>query len=597
VSTRSFGPACQFVYDGGVLCFLRKESLEIIDIIGSNRPMRQITVSLSRILGHFFECRNENGLSLLHFSDSMLSVLFQDYHSNANWLLIFNVDFKAKEPEPILRVQVEEDIRRIFVRNTSEYLFYGIYSDEEWKIRGISLNEALPFPKEALSHRDSASVRESTLIPLKGFSSSEIGFTVAFKIHDGYFWAIANGDDIDVIEVDWTSVYRCARFPVKNPRKESLEFNDNLFRRQHNDGPINDNWTELSLQVDEKTNKLMAVEGRMEWLDSQSQQTRSFYITEIKFPAPKDMVTMQNAPENDTFTRLATSRSRYQEAPIRQTWQVHPEEAHMQQNLKSDIKFTDSLFIPVHTKFKTYNLSANTFIDLVDDHNCCSRTVIKPQSRKSCLRLRTGSRRLRSFQDIPEEIYDAREKLDCKDEEERNNQLPVVLEVDKFDPTAPSPYSYSPITLWPESKHINAHRAMNPEEDGYSYLSGVHVIGAADERTLVYLVRDASAMRASKGSVYGKLVVLSFDRESGISKLETGDREVTPPLCYGSSTPKGISQKSLKRPREDDELENFKRMPSLLDSGNAIINSLLEPIEQIILDFSDPGWGDISTFF
>jgi hypothetical protein len=592
----SFGPTCQFVYDDGVLCFLGEESIEIVDVIGSNRPM---TVSLSRILGDFLACRDENELSLLHFSDSVLSVLFHDYDNNTNWLLIFHIDFSSRKTAQISLVLVEEDTRRIFVRNTRDFLFYGVYSEDEWKIRGVSLNEARPFPKEALSNRDGATVRESTLISLKGFTSSELGSTVAFKIHDGYFWAIANGDDIDVIEVDWTSVYRCARFPLHDPRKENLELNDDLFRRQHNDGPINDNWTELSLQVDEKTNKLMAVEGRMEWLDSQSQQTRSFYITEIKFLDPKDPVVTRNAPENDTFTRLATSRSRYQEAPIRQMCQVHPEAANMQQNRKSGIKFSDSLFIAVHTKFKTYNLSANTFIDLVDDHNCCSRTVVKHRSRKSCLRLRTGSRRLYSYQDIPEEILDARDKLDRKDEEERHRQLPKVLEVDKFDPTAPSPYSYSPITLWPEPKHINAHRKMNPDEDGYSYLSGVHVMGAADERTLVYLVRDASAMRASHGPVYGKLVVLSFDRESGISKLaaltdEHKNSAATPSFSFGASVVNGVSQKSLKRAREHDDLENFTRMPSMLDSGNAIINSLLEPIEQIVLDFSDPGWGDIS---
>jgi hypothetical protein len=609
INAISLGSTSQFIYEDGVLCFLRDDNIEILDIVGSKN---QMTLSFSDILGNY-QKSDENDISLAHYSQSILSIIFRDLSTTNDYLFIFHIDFNKRKTTRLANLPIEESTRKIFVRNTRDFLYYGMHSrarnDEchEWVLQGIALNKDKPFPAEARSKRDGATHYESELIELKGFTSAEIGSTVAFQIHDGYFWAVTNGDDIDVIEVDWTSSYRCAKFPIDDPRKENIRPNPHLFRRQHKWGPINDSWTNLTLQVDERTNKLMAVEALMEWLEGQNLQRRSFYISEVLFSENDERP--EAPPLGDLYAPLATSRSRYQESPVRQMWQVHQEEANLYQMSKSGDDSKVKSFIPAHTKFKTYNLAANTFIDLVDDAKCCP-WELRPDKRKSCLRLRSGSRKLRKFQPASKDTLRARKRMreereECDDSDYHiSNKYPVVMESDKFDPKENSPYSYSPINFWPlpaptSDKATIAHNTMNPdfENNRSECLHGVHVDGVADERTIVYLVRDALDMRTSPIPINGKLVVLSFDRDTGICKrlAKNGciprSRESTPSSSIWSPT-LSSARKSRKRWREDDEFQNFERMPPMPEPGLAILNSLLsDEIENMDLNLSDEEWG------
>ena len=111
-------------------------------------------------------------------------------------------------------------------------------------------------------------------LQLEDFTGSDIGSTVAFKIHNGFFYALSNKTPFNIKEVNWTIFYYCVRFRFKQPFKNALEINALeinacIYRRQHAEGPIND-WTNLSLQVDESTNHLIIVEPRCEWVNGAS---------------------------------------------------------------------------------------------------------------------------------------------------------------------------------------------------------------------------------------------------------------------------------------------------------------------------------------
>jgi hypothetical protein len=70
-----------------------------------------------------------------------------------------------------------------------------------------------------------------------------------------------------VEEIDWTSFYHCIQFPLNSPCKALLEKTENksMWRRQYQEGPIDDRWTNLRLDEDESSGRLRIVEARKEW--------------------------------------------------------------------------------------------------------------------------------------------------------------------------------------------------------------------------------------------------------------------------------------------------------------------------------------------
>jgi hypothetical protein len=110
------------------------------------------------------------------------------------------------------------------VRHTESFLYFGTHSGtgthghHEWRIQGISLDQK------------PASPPDTKPLQLKDFVGSDIGSTVAFEIHDGYFYAPSNQTSFDVEEVDWTSFYYCIRFRLKQPFKNALEINARIYR-------------------------------------------------------------------------------------------------------------------------------------------------------------------------------------------------------------------------------------------------------------------------------------------------------------------------------------------------------------------------------
>ena len=112
-------------------------------------------------------------------------------------------------------------------------------------MQGISLCD-VPFPPKARHERPERTEKESRSVYLTGFTGSRIGCEVAFRIHENSFYAVTNSDDADVIEVDFTSFYRCYKFPLDDLAVENVQ-KHRLYRRQHEEGPLHDSWTNLTL--------------------------------------------------------------------------------------------------------------------------------------------------------------------------------------------------------------------------------------------------------------------------------------------------------------------------------------------------------------
>ena len=244
---------------------------------------------------------------------------------------------------------------------------------------------------------------------------SEIGSTICFEFHDGYFYALSNQTSFEVEEIDWTSFYHCIRFPLNSPCKALLEKTENdrsMWRRQHQEGPIDDRWTNLRLDRDESTGELRIVESRKEWYLGSSRSQRTYYTTDIVFPklvkdedmemgdlresSPEDSnfglpststwnaestlnassllalasSSTTNAPSTNTSSLLpgfpATSLLRlmkrydhahYIDAPLRLPQNTHP----------GDDGSTQPTFTLAKLRIRTYHPACSTFMDLVDD--------------------------------------------------------------------------------------------------------------------------------------------------------------------------------------------------------------------------------------
>jgi hypothetical protein len=517
------GTASSFIFDQGVLCWITQGS-RYINVMDTWRNGTPVEIHVSEILGESMFDYDDNTFQLLNYSDGIISVLYEEDADAQQWLLIAEVPLDNNTFARALRSTPLQDSTMLFVRNTAEFLYYGTHSyygshgNREWVLQGISLRNERPFPPRSQSIRAKGAAYESMKVHLTDFVGDQIGTTAAFVIHDGYFVAVTNTDDFDAVEVDWTSFYHCFKFPVHDPHKDNVRVNHGLFRRQHREGPMHDGWLTLNLQVDERTNELLIVETRKEWLMGKSNARRTAYVTKVEFELAQageigaEAVSTGYrgaAPENDQFSIYVTSSSKWKLEEKRLHWQFHPEEF----NLRSSTGYSKSAESPLlaHTKYQTYDVASKTFIDLVVDFSCCSH-ISKPSRRHGCLRLRTCSRQYRPPCDM-------------------RNMSPSDFSPQEWV-KHPGPFTYTPVSLWPppaESSHYanNAHVLMSPEIDEFGparhsdNISGLDVNAASDERTLVLLIR------ASASDANGKLICLGFDSQA--ASKHWNDLGVPPP--------------------------------------------------------------------
>jgi hypothetical protein len=421
IATVGFADA--YVYTNGYLCYTLDDKVRILDLYHSSQE--EIVLSIPGLLTHALSEIDDSTtgtFQILYYANNIISCVFRTSGEESAWLIAFSLSFNIPSKKRILVTEELDSTDKIFVRNNQDFLYYGTHSEvgtdgyKKWAIHGYDLRTRKKFDQK---------------IQLSEMVGSDIGSTVSFEFHAGYFYALSNQTSFEVEEIDWTSFYHCIRFPLASPHKDLLEKTDNhrMWRRQHQEGPIDDRWTSLRLDSDESTGELRIVESRKEWYLGNSRSQRTYYTTQINFCKSNDQDTseLSGAPSTystDPTSLVATSASSSTETTAVTTNTFHssdsPKHHHDLSVLPQDDPLTKLLRpddnphhmrpplrlpqnthpeqvgsnqpVPTHTlaksRIRSYHTSCSTFIDLVDD------PLPTDWECKQRLRLRTGSRRL-----------------------------------------------------------------------------------------------------------------------------------------------------------------------------------------------------------
>ena len=249
------------------------DRIRILDL--HNSASYEIVISIAGLLSHALSEISDNSrgiFQVLYYSDNIISCLYKSNGPDSTaWLIAFNI-----QTSTIVLAKDLDSTDKIFVRHNQQFLYYGTHSEvgtdgyKKWVIYGYDLEKRKWFDQR---------------VHLPDMVGSEIGSTICFEFYKGYFYALSNQTSFEVEEIDWTSFYHCVRFPLESPCKELLEKteNKNMWRRQHQEGPIDDRWTSLRLDVDEGTGDIRIVESRKEWHLGSSKSWRTYYTTDIIF--------------------------------------------------------------------------------------------------------------------------------------------------------------------------------------------------------------------------------------------------------------------------------------------------------------------------
>ncbi|KAF2866024.1 hypothetical protein BDV95DRAFT_632103 [Massariosphaeria phaeospora] len=476
-SARIVGKANDFCYRQGKLCILKGNVISVLDSIS-----KDVIINLSTISPGSWASSEELRLSLLFYNDDIVTVYCKkEGRPNNGHILAISIRPGLPDEDRLIKSIPLEDTRKLFARHTSQYLYYGTYSSvgpqghDEWEIRGVSLDVNRTMPRDSLK--------------LRGFFGTDVGSTIAFEIHNDAFCAVSNQTTFEVEEIDWTSFYHCIKFPLHDPTPAAMESNRNLWRRQHDEGVLQDSWTDLSLQIDEATHSLMIVEARREYQKTCHQQVRTFYISEF-VSSPDSSIPSSEAltglvlPWDDAYvaTLDSTNNPNYARPEPRNNWNFHPEVPFKSNPNRS--------FLLARTKLRAYNYSCASFLDMVEDDRCCHLS-------ESCLRLRIGSRRVAP--------------LDWRPLEE---SMPERLSAPAL--SGDVAYRHSKVKMWPPpssrcpcSKRL--HQILNPPlPSGPAYNRSI--TGTLDEDNLVYMIRPGQSYNPSDDKALGIIVMTNFNQ-------------------------------------------------------------------------------------
>lgn len=524
MATVGVGDAC--TYCKGVLCYVVDDKIRVLDLHNSSR--REIVVSIPSLLLHALSELDDNTtgkFQILYYSDSIISCIYKSTGLDETaYLIAFDIRRRV-----VLVIKDLNSTERIFIRHDARFLYYGTHSEigsdgyKKWVIHGYDFKKRKWFDQK---------------VHLPDLVGSELGQTVCFEFHGSYFYALSNQTSFEVEEIDWTSFYNCVRFPLESPCKDLLEKTENktMWRRQHQEGPIDDRWTSLRLDADEATGKLNIIESRKEWHQGSSRIQRTHYTTEIRFPKlyyDNDVETFSYALSesssstviastfsqvSDPLTSASSSTSSSHSPSSSTTISGHnlselPNEKLVRLLTKDDNphhiippprlpQYThpgddgSSLPILARTPVQYYHTSANSFFDLVDD------PLPTDWQGKQRLRLRAGSRKLGPV------LRDPATNLDHGLIRPASDDLSIALE---------ELYRESPITYWPrDSDSQELYSLLNP-------LRG-NVLGTADERSLVYVTGGCHAPQA--------IVFVSFDPAIRLAGLKV----------WGGGKTKGVGE-------------------------------------------------------
>ncbi|WEW58388.1 hypothetical protein PRK78_003856 [Emydomyces testavorans] len=595
-SVSVMGYAESFQFRQGVLCYKYLDTIRVLNVCEADDTEQVINVKAAflEVVLHrkCLEDPRDLQVTLLHYSDGIASCLCK--WIGGTWLIAFDIRSNAAQmcSNRVRMVRRLNSTRELFVRNNASYLYYGTHSkvahhghlDQfEWLIHGVYLPENRDVTKRGLQ--------------LENVVGSEIGSTVCFEVRDDYLYVVSNQTSHEEEEIDWTSFYICVRIPLSQPTKPMWQ---RYWRRQHQEGPLNDTWTNLSLQTDNETGNLIIVESRREWRDGGSENYRTYYMQPIDRPYAHgewdvqglDSVTRHlRSSEEDTpspgfpqyrplirlpsddpliHTLDAFSKPNYVPPRKRIKRQYHHEysEEERDSDLRRDFPLSK-------TKFGTYNHSASSFIDIVNDP-LPSGTFSASSDR---LRLRIGSRKRRC--PIDEVGNEVEPGFLYPPEHLHEDGTPIE--------TSEERYKSRGIKFWPPD---------DAPEELLRALCPLRVPGrlkaAADERMIVYLTKGPSIDDPRE-----VIVLINFDptiRFKGLQKLNQSS-------VIGGKLPKpggpAISCMSASQ-RGHTSFAPLSRAKSYSTTAQPYSDECFRPFPDLVhhdqkLGFNEPRWFTVES--
>ncbi|KAI1439269.1 hypothetical protein GGR50DRAFT_690613 [Xylaria sp. CBS 124048] len=478
--------ADSYGFFNGKLCYVTgrcpPRQLRILDVHKSTAW--ELVVDIPRLIQAAFPevapCRRYM-FRVLYEAAGIVSCLFTSARDQTeSWLLVI----KPRE-QRILETFRLASTTKIFVRNNENFLYFGTLSAEgddgfpKWVLKGFDLRNLSWLPRTMY---------------LANVVGSDIGSTVCFEIFGDYFYGLSNRTMFEADDPHWTSYYYCFRFPLNQPSVDKMEFmnNEDSWRRNHAEGPIDERWGFLSLETDEANGGIVILECRKEWLGGQSGSRRTYYTTEVIFRRSTAGLANQRRARSNTTRRMGDHPSCDVPPPRRQ-----PSHAHA-----GDDSTVAMLLVRSRTHFSAYIRCCHTFIDLIDDLGEEDTSSLRR------LRLRTGHRKLEPSTSTELELVS----------EESPWHTPWSLdEASNAEPPVVPPAEANAIFTWPPE-----HPPSEPNPSLAKVWELFHVescqsriTAAGDERSVIYATSHSKMGPKS-------LVFLSFDPAARFEGMERG---------------------------------------------------------------------------
>lgn len=553
------GVGSQFLYRGGILCYIRSHIVHVLNV--HEAASSELLVNLPmKVKG-----ASDSEIKLMSFQDNIVAVMYIPV-SDDTQAVVMAVDINTDGLQG-LRIPDIERIRlsaqvpkssKYFIRHDCKQLIYGYHSDSvigwhghrEWLFVQFRLSKP-PVHKK--------------LPRLKSHPGTEIGCNVVFEIFDDYFYIISTQVALDTEEADPTALYYVSRYKlwedINKQETEKWEMGE-YWRRQHREGPIHDSWTDLALRRDECNGQLVITETRREWEKGGSKSKRTSYTqpltSELIFKNPEALTSGLPQPEPaDSSTSVPVDAGEdlniRMMTPPRDPSKPGPSDPFSismpgRRRIPRDCHAEYAGDSPPHdfrefrlskTKYRSYNRSSQSFLDIVLDDQ-------KPEQRqyKEQIRLRIQSRARASPLDARGLIlegdpdHNMGENIEDSDEAFRNKTMklwpPVNAPADLLSLTNPNP-------------------ANLPRIDAGS-----------DERSVIYMTGS------TKEGENKPIILVNFDPAIKFSEL--------PMLGEGPSSSTGETSGGRKRSyqevselpmyqagafKKDGRTSRFKRQPAM----------------------------------
>lgn len=352
------GVADGFGLYGGNVCYVLENRpqrwLRILDL--QETPDYEIVVDVPALVSEAVpgvDGGQDYTFRLLHHAHGITSCLYSAARPDAaHWLLVFN----ARENTLLGTIRLDSAVR-LFVRNTIELLYFGTHSElgadgfRRWVLRCFDLRDGHLSPRR---------------IHLSKVAGFEMGATVCFELIDGYFYGVTNTTTFEPEEIDWTSYYHCFRFLVDDPDPDRIEVmrECDSWRRQHEEGPIDDRWTHLKLEKDEMTGQLRIIESRREWLGGTSNSRRTCYATDVVFLPVDAKAGASDSGPHSGYSLPNVPLAGLLESDDKPNYMPPP--ARLPENVHAGDEGTVP-FLCSKTYLRSYFYQCGTFLDLVDD--------------------------------------------------------------------------------------------------------------------------------------------------------------------------------------------------------------------------------------